>query len=177
MTRLKRSDILNRNKLTILVKKKSGRLVKSSPNFCACRQKSWTETWRWLWVWSGPSSCGSPSRTSPWKRWLPKRVSSCGASGRPPPTRTSTSRTSTWGEERRGALSRSEVEATTYATSEIKRSAPRCDARASLLVPLQTERRFKILFDASAVPAARGARPSYLSAARSPVATVCQSDP
>ena len=43
-----------------------------------------------------PIRCsGSPSRTSRWRRWLPRKVSCSGVRGRQLPTRMSTSRTST----------------------------------------------------------------------------------
>lgn len=60
-------------------------------------KKSSTGTWRWRWAWFGPSSWGSPSRTSPSKRWRPRRACFFGANGRQRRTRTWTFKTSTPG--------------------------------------------------------------------------------
>lgn len=60
-------------------------------------QKSLMATPKWLWVWFGPSSCASPSRIFPSRKWRPRRVSSCGASARRRLTRTLTFKISTSG--------------------------------------------------------------------------------
>ena len=55
-------------------------------------------TSRWLLVWSGPSSSGSPFKTSPWRKWPPRKVCSFGANAKLHLTRTSMSRTSISGQ-------------------------------------------------------------------------------